>query len=254
MALTVPQAVLLGAIQGPAELLPVSSSAHIELLPRLLGWSGYEQLAPAERKSFAVALHAGSLPVLLAIGPRPALLDAVLMAAPGALTGALLERPIERRLGGVRATAAGLLAGAAVLLAADIAARQRRGPARTGRPPRRVLAAIGGAQTLGLLPGFSRLGAAVSAARLAGFEPHEAMTLGRSAGLPLTAGAVALKAARLTTGDLPAGLRGPFAAGALAAAASTALAAPLSRRAPLRAAAVWRAGLAVAALRQNVRR
>jgi len=254
MALTVLQAVLLGAIQGPAELLPVSSSAHTELLPRLLGWDGYERLTPAERKSFAVALHAGSLGPLLAIGPRPGPLDALLMAAPGSLAGLLLERPIERRLGGIQATAAGLLAGSAVLLAADLTARRRQRPALTGRPPRRLLAAVGAAQTLGLLPGMSRLGAAVSAARLGGLGPHEAIALGRSAGLPLTAGAVALKAARLRRDGSSRELRAPLVAGALAAAAGTALAAPLSRRAPLRSAALWRAGLAVAALRQNVRR
>lgn len=254
MALTVPQAVLLGAIHGPAELLPVSSSAHIELLPRLLGWKGYEQLAPAERKTFAVALHAGSLGPLLVIGPRPAPLDAALLTAPGAIAGVLLEKTIERRLGGVHATAAGLLAGAAALLVTDLAARRSAPSTRPDRPSRRVLAAVGAAQTLGLLPGFSRLGAAVSVARLAGFDPRDAIALGRSAGLPLTAGAVALKARRVQREGLSSDLRAPFAAGALAAAASTTLAAPLARRAPLRSAALWRAGLAVAALRQNVRR
>ena len=47
-------AVALGAIHGPAELLPVSSSAHVGLVPALLGWP-YAELPGDVRKAFEVA-------------------------------------------------------------------------------------------------------------------------------------------------------------------------------------------------------
>ncbi len=57
--LSVAQAVALGALHGPAELLPISSSGHIALVPWLLEWD-YDQLDNELRKSFEVALHAGT--------------------------------------------------------------------------------------------------------------------------------------------------------------------------------------------------
>src|SRR5262249_61419129 len=57
-ALRLGHAVALGLAQGPAELLPISSSAHTNLIPMLAGWA---YPADAElRKSFEVALHAGA--------------------------------------------------------------------------------------------------------------------------------------------------------------------------------------------------
>ncbi len=58
-ALSLRHAVALGLVQGPTELLPVSSSAHIALLPWLGGWS-YARMDGELRKSFEVALHAGA--------------------------------------------------------------------------------------------------------------------------------------------------------------------------------------------------
>src|SRR5205823_12127693 len=66
--LSVRQAIALGALQGPAELLPVSSSGHLVLVPALLDWR-YGELDPELRKSFEVALHAGTALALL-IGLR----------------------------------------------------------------------------------------------------------------------------------------------------------------------------------------
>ena len=58
------QALALGVLHGPAELLPVSSSGHVELVPWLLGWS-YAELDGELRKAFEVALHAGTAAALL---------------------------------------------------------------------------------------------------------------------------------------------------------------------------------------------
>src|SRR3954451_18986443 len=57
--LSIAQALALGLIQGPAEVLPVSSSGHLVLVPALLRWP-YAQLPADVRKTFEVALHTGA--------------------------------------------------------------------------------------------------------------------------------------------------------------------------------------------------
>src|ERR1700727_1203566 len=66
--LTTSRALALGALHGPAELMPISSSAHVTLVPYLLGWD-YARADPDLRKAFEVALHAGTAAALL-IGLR----------------------------------------------------------------------------------------------------------------------------------------------------------------------------------------
>src|SRR3954451_15487160 len=237
-------AVVLGALHGPAELLPVSSSAHVALIPQLLGWPS-AQLPGDVRKALEVALHAGTLAALLALVPPPRPVFAVLTTTPAALAGFLLEDPIEQRLGGTAATAAGLLAGSALLLAADARGPRTRTVA-DARPADAV--ALGAAQALALWPGLSRLGVTVAAARLRGFDRPDAFALGRQAGLPIIAGATALKGWRLAQRGLAPGLRAPFALGAAAAAASTLAAAPLRRVTSVAPAAAERVALATVAL------
>ena len=65
-AASIGHAVALGLLQGPAELLPISSSGHIALVPWLLGWP-YADLDAELRKSFEVALHAGTAAALLIV-------------------------------------------------------------------------------------------------------------------------------------------------------------------------------------------
>src|SRR5688572_8382058 len=102
--LTPGRAAVLGALHGPAELLPVSSSGHVELVASLAGW-GWADLAPDVRKAFEVALHAGTLAGLLAAPARPSrprAWFAALSFLPPAVLGLALEDAIERRLGGPR--------------------------------------------------------------------------------------------------------------------------------------------------------
>jgi undecaprenyl-diphosphatase len=238
------RAALLGLLHGPAELLPVSSSAHVALAPALLGWD--LRLDPAIEKAFAVALHTGTLAGLLMLVPRPPARRAVLATLPAAIVGLTLERPIEGRLGGPRATAFGLLAGSLVLVVADARGGSGgRGAESAGDGDALVL---GLAQALALWPGVSRLGMTVAAARLLGFDRGSAFALGRSVGLPVVVGATALKGWRLARGGLARELRGPFAAGAAAAAGSTLAAAPLRRVTAIAPLAAERTALAVAAL------
>jgi undecaprenyl-diphosphatase len=74
--LSLRHATALGLAHGPTELLPISSSAHTILIPWLAGWP-YVELDPELRKSFEVALHAGTAAALLIdlgrVGAHPGL-------------------------------------------------------------------------------------------------------------------------------------------------------------------------------------
>jgi undecaprenyl-diphosphatase len=225
----------------------VSSSGHTALVPALLGWR-YAELPGETRKVFEVALHAGSAPAL-ALALRGQSLDGLglltLTLVPPALAGLALERPIERRLGGMRSVAlAQLLAGAA-LLAAD------RRPERRTAPDAVDHLLVGLAQALALAPGVSRSGAALTAARLRGLSRESAGSLALRAALPVTVGAAALKGVRALAGGVPAEIRGPAAAGAAAALASTLAALPLARRRGWTMLAGYRMALGLVALRNQ---
>jgi undecaprenyl-diphosphatase len=225
--LTSSRAVVLGAIQGPAELLPVSSSAHLSLTPWLVGWSWHE-LDPEARKSFEIVLHAGAAAALL-IGQRRLILSELrsfdarragvvaLSFLPVAVAGYLGEREIESRLGGPRATALGLLAGAAAMALAD-RRPQERGPGEATALDGFVL---GLAQAAALVPGISRNGATLAAARTRCFTREQANMLSRTVALPVIVGATALKAVRLRRRGVAPGLRRAMIAGALASFCST---------------------------------
>lgn len=229
--LSLRHALVLGLAHGPTELLPISSSAHTILIPWLAGWP-YVELDPELRKSFEVALHAGTAAALLvdlrsvdshpglsavldrlapgrtglattgtlpAAGaadfpPRQALLVA-LSFVPPAIVGFIFEQPLQRHLSGLPTIVVGLLLGGAAMAATD------------SRPPDgvRTLAQasaldgllLGFAQTLALVPGVSRSGAVLSAARARGFSRVDSRTLARRTGLPVILGAGALKTGRL---------------------------------------------------------
>jgi undecaprenyl-diphosphatase len=218
---------VLGAVQGPAELLPVSSSAHLTLIPWLAGW-GWDRQDPELRKSFEVALHAGGAAALLlgqrdviaaelaSFDQRKATVLALSSLTP-ALLGLALERPIERRLGGPVPTAIGLILGAVAMAAAD-RTPQRRGRERAG-PVDGI--ALGLAQATALAPGVSRNGATLTAARWRGFGRPHANMLSRTVALPVIVAAGALKGARLRRRGLPRAQRKAFVAGTATSFAST---------------------------------
>ena len=234
------QAVVLGLLEGPTELLPVSSSAHSALLPWLAGWS-YTELDPQLRKSFEVALHAGA-GLALAIDMRSELLQEALAMdarraatiacslAPAAVAGYALHGFIERRLGGPRSIAAGLIAGAVAMAFAD-AGGARKDRARGDAVPRDGLA-LGLAQALALMPGVSRSGATVTAARVRGFARADAQALSWHAALPVLLGASVLEGGRLARSGAPAGTRAALIAGAVSAFVSTLACARVLRRSP----------------------
>ena len=245
---------MLGAVQGPAELLPVSSSAHLSVIPWLGGWD-WERHDPELRKSFEVALHAGAAAALL-LGQRRVIAEELrsfdarkaavlaLSSLPPAALGLALERQIERSLGGPLPTAAGLLLGAAAMAVAD-RRPQRRNRERAG--PVDGLA-LGVAQAAALAPGVSRNGATLTAARWRGFTRQHANMLSRTVALPVIVAAAALKGARLRRRGLAPEHRTAFAAGTATSFAST-LASQVLIRLVERDSALWpysayRAGLA----------
>ena len=215
-------------ISGAAEVLPVSSSAHTALL------------GVAEDD---VPLHAGALAAVLLARrheARAALrrLDArrggthlLAGAVPTAVALGLRRRP--------RGVAAGQLVGAALLVAAD---RRRGTRSRWAAGPADGLW-LGLAQAAALWPGVSRNGATLAVARLRGFAPEEANLLSRELGVPVTLGAL-LYARRVPS-------PGAFAATFAGALAALPLARGIDAGGPLWPWAAYRAGLALALLRES---
>jgi undecaprenyl-diphosphatase len=227
------RALALGLMHGPAELLPISSSGHIELVPWLLGWDGVSP-DPEVRKAFEVALHAGTAVALVVMlreevlaAARDADLDSAAVVAlsllPPVVVGFALERPIERFLGRPGTIAVGLIAGAVGLALSDREPQERH---FDDAAPRDGLW-LGVAQACALFPGVSRNGATLTAARLRRFTRVDAERLSRHVALPVIGGATALKCLRLWQRGLPEGAGPTLAVGALASFASTLGATPL---------------------------
>ncbi len=221
------EALALGVLHGPAELLPISSSGHVALVPWLAGWR-YCELDAELRKAFEVALHAGTAAALL-IGlraevgetarglDRRRLMLLVLSFAPAGALAFIFERPIERHLGTPATTAAGLVLGALAMAAADRAPQERLRETATAADG----LALGIGQACALVPGVSRNGATLAAARWRRFTREDANQLSRHAALPLILAATALKGVRLWKRGLPRSVHAAFALGTGASFAST---------------------------------
>jgi undecaprenyl-diphosphatase len=227
-------AAVLGALHGPAELVPVSSSAHVALVARLAGW---EEPDPARRKELEVLLHAGTgvalgwilrrqaAQALRALDGRRVAVHGLALGVPS-VAGLVAESFVEERLGTPVAAAGGLVLGALLLAGADALPQGTRAASSAG--PVDGLA-LGVAQAAALAPGVSRRGATLAAARLRGFGRAEASALSWEIAVPVLVAATALKARRLLADPPPRAGRRALAAGAAAAFASTLAAAPLLR-------------------------
>ncbi len=214
--MTAGQAVVYGIVQGLGEFLPISSSAHLVLLPWLLGWKD-------PGLAFDVALHLGTLVALVAFFWRDLLRLArawlasvverkvgddperrlawgiALASVPGAAAGLLLEDYAETTL---RAPAliAGTLIGMGLLLhAADRFCPKRK---RLGELTVPNTFLIGVAQALALVPGVSRSGATISAARALGATRDAAARFSFLLSAPIVVGAGLLKTPGMIAGGL----------------------------------------------------
>lgn len=233
------QALVLGVVQGLTEFLPISSSGHLILVPWLADWT-YLKENDDFNATFDVGLHIGTLVAVTAYfrrdiaglivawlrsvrrrsvaGPEERLAWLVALATvPAAVVGALGENFIVSRLGEPWQIAILLALFGVVLWVAD------RTPERRDMSRLRYGEAIGigFAQALSLMPGVSRSGITISAARFLGLDRESAARFSFLLLVPTTLGAVLWKGVTdVLLADLPPGSFGPFAVGVLAAAAS----------------------------------
>jgi undecaprenyl-diphosphatase len=242
-ALTNWQALVLGTVQGFTELLPISSSGHLILVPWLFDWD-YLEANDEFNQTFDVALHLGTLIAVVGYF-RTRLVDlvrawvgslrrrrmdtpeervawfVVIATIPAAVVGALFEEAIANNLGEPWQIAILLAVFGIVLWIAD------RRPARRRMDELDLKAAVGVglAQSLALAPGVSRSGITISAARFLGLDREAAANFSFLLLVPITFGAVFWKGLTdVVFGDLPPGSTGPFVVGMIAAALSGTLA------------------------------
>jgi undecaprenyl-diphosphatase len=230
------ESIILGIVQGITEFLPVSSSAHIIIVPWVFGW-GEPGL------TFNVAVHMGTLLAVLLFFRAD--LSAMAMALPrGIAAGKPLGDPMSRMaliilIGSIPAGAIGVLfgdriedifhAGGESSMALSIVASmliivgllmlvverklpQHREFERIGW---RDGILIGVAQAIALIPGTSRSGSTITVGMILGLRKEVAARFSFLLGIPAVAGAGMLEAIRLTDRGIPADERLPFIAGAL---------------------------------------
>jgi undecaprenyl-diphosphatase len=210
------QAIILGLVQGLAEFLPISSSAHLIIVPWLFGWE-------SPGIAFDSALHLGTLTAVLVYFWRDLLAMAfafpralmspvatlraepghdnldgrlalliVIGTIPGAIIGLLGESTLERIYhsdGGtsdaaIIAIAIALMALATLLLVAEKFARHIRSISSLRVPDALI---IGAAQALALIPGVSRSGSTLTAGLFRDMKRADAARFSFLLGVPIIA-------------------------------------------------------------------
>lgn len=197
---------VLGIIQGLTEFLPISSSAHLALAPFLFGWQD-------PGLAFDVALHFGTLVAVLwffrkewvqlinaAVGiiktrsldtvEKKRVVFLILATIPGAIGGLLLEEKAETVFRAPALTATALIVMGIILWAVDKFVSQER-PIESMTWVQALL--IGIAQVVALIPGVSRSGSTITAARALRFDRQSAAIFSFLMSMPITAAAVVLK-------------------------------------------------------------
>ena len=229
--MTVFQALILGLLQGLAEFLPISSSAHLVLAPWFFGW-------PDSGLAFDVSLHLGTLLALawyfrlewlklarsaIAIlrtrrvetPEEKRVVFLVIASVPAGIAGLLLEDAAESAFRSPAIIGVALIIMGGVLWLADrYASRERSLPDMRARDA----LLVGVAQTFALLPGVSRSGSTITGARLLGFDRSSAAVFSFLMSMPITGAAVAVK---LPDAIGEGGLSAPLLVGIMAAAFSS---------------------------------
>ena len=230
-SVTIFQAIVLGIVQGLAELLPISSSAHLALTPYFFGWTD-------PGLAFDVALHLGTL-IALVWYFRAEWIDMTKSAWRIASTRRI-ETVHDKRL--VYLIVATIPAGVGGLLLNDLAESTFRSPKIIGvalvvmgvllwavdrwSVRARVLDEItmrdaiivGCAQVLALIPGVSRSGSTITAGRLLKLDRPSAARFSFLMSMPITLAAVILKVPEAVRSH---GVSAPLVAGVIAAAISS---------------------------------
>jgi len=226
-------AVLLGAIQGLTEFLPVSSSAHLILARAFFGW----ELPPDFGLAFDVALHVGTLaaimaffraeiagmivsvPAVFAANPDPParLLRQIAIGTIPVVVIALAFNDVIEQVLRTPAVAAGALAfGAVLMLAAE-----RLGPRTRAEDSIRwpEALAIGCAQAAALIPGMSRSGSTMTIGMFLGLRRDAAARFTFLLAIPAMLAAAAKETVALIEMPLPPGSGDLLAAGVIVSAA-----------------------------------
>jgi undecaprenyl-diphosphatase len=233
------QAFVLGVVQGFTELLPISSSGHLILVPWLGDWT-YLENHPDFNKTFDVALHLGTLIAVVAyfwedivalvaawfrsVGHRSIRTAEEKTAwcvfaatIPAALAGALGESTIEKRLGEPWQIGLFLAIFAVLLWLADRMPEEKK----ISDLSLKQAVAVGAAQAMALAPGVSRSGITITMARALRFDRDAAARFSFLLLVPVVLGAVLFKGyTDVLKGSLPNGWAGPFLVGTLAATGS----------------------------------
>lgn len=212
-------AFILGAVQGLTEVLPISSSAHLILIPDILRW-------PESGLTFDVALHLGTLFALCAYFWRDILdlvyhffngltgkgfhtpesrlpLYIIAGTIPAAIAGKTLEGPVEEMFRKSPLLIVSFLIAFGLLLAlADTVSAKRW---KLDRMDLKNALTIGIAQCLALVPGVSRSGITITAALMLGYNRETSARFSFLLSLPIVAGAGILKVGKLLKTGIPAG-------------------------------------------------
>ena len=228
--MTVWQAIILGVLQGLAEFLPISSSAHLALTPWIFGWE-------SPGLAFDVALHVGTLAAVLwffraqwAALARAAwrilstrrieteeekrVLFLVIATIPGGIGGLLLAEYAETVFRTPALIATTLIIMGVILWAVDRFAPQAR-PLGEMRWTHALL--FGLAQVLALVPGVSRSGSTMTAGRGMGFHRESAAVFAFLMSMPITAAAAVYEVPKAIAEG---GVSAPIVAGVIASALS----------------------------------
>lgn len=209
------EAVTLGVVQGLTEFLPISSTAHLRVVPALLGWEDpgaafsaviqcgtLAAVCVAMRRDIA-AILGDSLACLLSGRPptTPAAragLFIVVGTVPIVVAGLAFKDFIKGPLRSLEAVIMALLAATVAMMAAEWIGRQR---GRRGDAGRDGLEAVGWAdcigmgcaQALALFPGTSRSGITIAAGMLGGLDRRTAARFSFLLSLPAIAAAALLE-------------------------------------------------------------
>lgn len=204
------EALVLGCVQGLTEFLPISSSAHLTLLPQLFHW----QTPWLNSLSFDVALHLGTLLALLLYFWKEVAIMAgawlrkgltrqawsdpnsklawwiILGTIPAVILGFPFEKKVELWFRAPLAVAISLMAAGLLMGTAEYVSRKQKA---LGELSLGQALAIGCAQALALIPGVSRSGITLTAGLFAGFKREDAARFSFLLAMPVTAGACVLK-------------------------------------------------------------
>ena len=210
-------ALILGLVQGLTEFLPVSSSAHLVMGEELLGVN-------EPGVAFDVLVHGGTLLAVLVYFRRRIVQllrerswgyasKIVVGTIPAGIVGVLFEDAIERVFATPVVVVFALLWTGTFLLSLKAIPRDR---SEVAEPSLWQAWWIGCAQMTAILPGISRSGSTIAAARWLGLAPAPAAEFSFLLGVPAIAGAIVLQAGELRAG-FAAGSGGTYLVGWVAA-------------------------------------